>query len=176
MFTLDWLVPPGLDLPVHLLVQLADRGGGDAGAPQGFRDVFHPPDANPGQVHLDQSLLDTGFPALVTFDDLRLKGQGPQAGYLQGDLPCLGLQLPAVAARTNVHPSRVPLVPFGPAKLVGLLVQVLVQDLLHRGLHQPIQLIPDLALIDSDHVPNIARLAALAYACLRGLRLSLVIG
>ena len=34
-------------------------------------------------------------------------------------------------------------------------------------------MVPDLALIDSDHVPNIARLAALAYACHRGLRLVL---
>ena len=46
------------------------------------------------------------------------------------------------------------------------MVQVLVQDLLHGCLHQPIQLIPDLALINSDHVSNIARLAAIAYACL----------
>jgi hypothetical protein len=53
------------------------------------------------------------------------------------------------------------------------MVQVLVQDLLHGCLHQPIQLIPDLALINSDHVSNIARLAAIAYACHRGIRLVL---
>ena len=166
---LDRLVSPGLNLRVHLLVQLADRRGGDVGAPQGFRDVLHPTDADTGQVHLDQGLLNTGFPALVPFNDLGLKRQRPQAGYLQGDLASLGLQLPAITARSSVHASRAPLVPLDTVKLVGLLVQ----DLLHRGLHQPVQVVPDLALINSDHVPNIARLAALAYACHRGLRLVL---
>ncbi len=93
---------------------------------------------------------------------------------MQGDFTCLGLQLPAVAARPSIYPSRVALVSFGTAKLVGLLVQLLVQYLLPGRLHKPIQMVPDLALIDSDHVPNIARLAALAYACHRGLRLVLM--
>ena len=56
---LDRLVSLGLNLPVHLLVQLANRRGRDAGALQGFRDVLHPTDADPGQVHLDQGFLNT---------------------------------------------------------------------------------------------------------------------
>ena len=118
---LDRLVSPGLNLPVHLLVQLANRRGGDAGAPQGFRDVLHPTDADPGQVHLDQGFLNTRFPALVPFNDLGLKRQRPQTGHLQGDLASLGLQLAVVTARASVHASRAPLVPLGTAKLVGLL-------------------------------------------------------
>ena len=35
---------------------------------------------SPTLVHLDQCLLDTGFPAFVPFDDLRHKRQRPQAG------------------------------------------------------------------------------------------------
>jgi hypothetical protein len=35
-------VPPGLDVPGDLLVQLADGAGADAAAPEGLGDVLHP--------------------------------------------------------------------------------------------------------------------------------------
>jgi hypothetical protein len=103
MFTFDRLVPPSLVMTVHLLFLLADRRGGDAGAPQDFRDVLHPPDPFPCQVHLNKGLLYAGFAALVPFDDLRLKRQCPQVRYLQGDHSGFGLQLAGVAARPGIH-------------------------------------------------------------------------
>ena len=89
------------------------------------------------------------------------------------DLTCLGLQLAAVTARTSIHPSSVQLLPFGTAKQVGLLFQVLVQGILDTLPDNPVHMVFDLPLINPDQIPRVARLATLASACHNGLRLVL---
>lgn len=86
MRALDRLVPPGLDLASHLLVELADSGGADARAPQGLRDVLDPAHGHPGVIHLQERLLHGGLPALVALNDGRLEWQRAQLGDLQRDL------------------------------------------------------------------------------------------
>ena len=73
----DWVVTPGFDLLVDLLVEFADCRRAYPCAPQRFGDVFHTPHTDPGKVHLHQRFLDAGLATLVALNDLRLKGQAP---------------------------------------------------------------------------------------------------
>ena len=135
MLPLDPLVPPGFNLPVYLLILFADCGRTYPHPPKGFRDVLHASDADSGQVHLDQRLFHAGFQTLVPLYDLSLKWQRPQTRHLQGDFPGLvcnlrvyrfGMQLTGISARSGIHTIRASLVPLGPAKLLGLLIQELL--------------------------------------------------
>ena len=48
------------------------------GAPQCFGDVLDPAYRDPGQIHLDQSLLDRALAPPVALDDRRLEGLRPE--------------------------------------------------------------------------------------------------
>lgn len=73
-----------LDLAVHLLVQVADRRGACAGAPQELGDVLHAAHGYACQVHLDERLLHGRFPAPVALYDGCL--ERGQAQFRDGDV------------------------------------------------------------------------------------------
>ena len=91
MLALDRPVPPGFDLGVDLLVEVRDRARAHPRAPQRLGDVLDPAHRDPGEIHLDQRLLDRALPATVALDDSRLEGLPPELRNLQADLagPCL---------------------------------------------------------------------------------------
>ena len=105
----DRPVPPGLDVLVDLLVELADRRGADLGAPQRFGDVLHPAYRHTGQVHLDQCLFHRGLPSPVALDDRRLKGLLAQLRHVQRHLPRLRLQLALVIWEDRFEHDRLEL-------------------------------------------------------------------
>ena len=99
---LDRPLPPGLDVPVDLLVQLADRRGADLRTPQRLGDVLHSAYRHASKVHLDQGLLDRGLPATVALDDRRLECLLAQLRHLELHLAGLCLQLALIAAGPGV--------------------------------------------------------------------------
>ena len=66
-------MPTLFNLAVHLLVQVADRRGAYAGAPQELGDVLHAAHGYASHVHLDERLLHGRFPASVALYDGRLE-------------------------------------------------------------------------------------------------------
>src|SRR5210317_518735 len=102
-------------MAVDLLVQLGDCTRGHPRTPQGLGDVFDPPDRYPGQVHLDQRLLDRGLAALVALDDGRLESLLAQLRYLQVDLTGLRVKLAIVVPRAGIDPIRTALIALGAA-------------------------------------------------------------
>ena len=61
--------PPLIDRFERLVVGVGHRAGGDARVPQDPADVLDAPRRRPGQVHLDDGLLDAGLAPLVALDD-----------------------------------------------------------------------------------------------------------
>ena len=120
-------VTPLLDGTVDLPVQIAHGGGAHPGSPEGFGDVFDPPDGDAGQVHFHQGLFDGALPAAVTLDDRRLEGELPKLGNLETDLAGLGVKLAAVMAGAGIEPLWRPLIAPGLADGVGLGVEQRVQ-------------------------------------------------
>ena len=93
MLAFDGPVPPGLDLPINLLVEVRHRRRRNPRPPQRFRDVLDTPHRNARQIHLDQGLLDRALPPPVSFNDRRLKGLVAQASVSSDRTsPALGLQ------------------------------------------------------------------------------------
>ena len=71
-----------------------------------FREILHPPDADPAQVNPDKGLLNTRFPLLIPFDNRYFKRQRPQTEHQQGNLPGLTLEFALATARSGVHTVR----------------------------------------------------------------------
>lgn len=44
-------------------------GGRYTATPKGFRNIFHTPDRNTGEIHLDQGFLNRAFTAAVALND-----------------------------------------------------------------------------------------------------------
>ena len=97
----------------------------------------------PGEVHLDQRLLDRALPPPVALDDRRLEGLPPQLRHLQADLAGPGLQRSFVAASPRVLPRLAALVASGAAQPVRLGVEHGVQRLLDRPADHLAEVIPD---------------------------------
>ena len=130
MLALDRPVAPGLDRPVDLLVQVRHRRWRHPRAPQRLGDVLDPAHRDPGQIHLDQGLLDRALAPPVTLDDRRLERLRPQLRYPQLDLAGLGLQLALVMAGSGIAPGLAALVALRIAQPIRLGIQQRVQRLL----------------------------------------------
>ena len=154
MLALDRPMAPGFDLGVDLLVQVGHRARADPGAPQRFGDVLHPPDRNPGQVHLDQGFLDRALPTPVALDDRRLEGLPPQLRHLQRNIAGASLQRAFVIARSRVLPAFTALIAACAAKPIRLRIQQCVQRLLNRPTHHLAKMIADPSLVDLDHLTH----------------------
>ena len=163
MFALDGPVPPGVDVGVDLLVQLAHGAGADPCAPQRLRDVLHPTDRHARQVHLDHRLLDARFPSLVTLDDLGLEGQAPQSRHLQHHLAGLRCQFSIVVSGSGVQPLGASLVSLRPAKFVGLGLQQSVQSLLNRTSHHLLDVLTHLTFVNPDNLRELHAIVQIAY-------------
>ena len=103
VLALDRSIAPGLDRPVDLLVQVRHRRWRHPRAPQGFRDVLDPAHRDPGQIHLDQGLLDRALAPPVALDDRRLEGLLPKLR-----VPSAAPRRPwsAACARSGRHACR----------------------------------------------------------------------
>lgn len=122
--------PPFLDALVGLLVEVGDRTGRHAGAPEDLADVLDPARRDACQVHLDYGLLDAGLAPAVTLDHRRLERGAPKLGHVEHHLArrCgqLSLVVPA-AVGLAVGGS---LVLLGPHHLAGLLFEQRVDGVL----------------------------------------------
>ena len=171
MLALDRLVPPRLDLPVDLLVQIGHRAGAYPRAPQRLGDVLDPADRHPGQVHLDQGLLHRALPPAIALDDRRLERLLPQLRHLQRHLAGLRLQLALVAPGPHVPSGLSPLVAPGVAEPIGLRLQHRVQRLLDRAPDNLVQML--LTRSSSIRITLLSGLGIVchgAYLCERSVR------
>ena len=100
----------GLERPV---VQVGDRAGGNAGAPEDLADVLDAPRRHAGQVHLDDGLLGRGLAPFVALDDSGDEPHPLELGHLERDLARRRGEAALVGA----------LVGPGADELVGLLVE-----------------------------------------------------
>ena len=121
---------PLLDRLESLVVEIGDRAGGDARAPQDLADVLDAARGHPGQVHLDDGLLDAGLAPLVALDDGGGEAHALELGHLDRDLARRrgesALVVPGAVRRALVGS----LVRARAHKLVGLLVEHGVDGLL----------------------------------------------
>ena len=154
MLALVRLVTPLLNLASDLLVQFADGGCADPGAPEGLGDVLDPAHRDAGVVHLQHRLLDTGLPAAVSLDDRGLERQAAQLGHLQRHLACLGMQLALVMASPGIDPIGAMFVALRTAELVGLSIKHGVEGLLHSGSDDIAQVLLHELLVDLDDLPQ----------------------
>ena len=154
MFPLNRTHPPFLDLAVNLLIQVADRAGTDFRAPQRLRDAFHAPDRHPGQIHLDQRLLNAAFLPSIPFDDLRFKRQSSKPGYLQFHLAGFRQELPLVRPRSRVETVWAAFIPGRVADRIRLSIQELVQDFLDRLPDELVHVLLNFLFVDFDRADD----------------------
>lgn len=121
---------PLLDRLESLVVQVGDRAGGDARAPEDLADVLDAPRRHAGQVHLDDGLLDRGLAPLVALDDRRGEAHALELGHPERDLARRGGEASLVVAGAVRRPPVGALIGRGAHQLVGLLVGHRVDGLL----------------------------------------------
>ena len=78
--------PPLVDRFERLVVEIGDRAGGNARAPQDLADVLDAPRRHAGQVHLDDGLLDRRLAPFVALNDRRGEAHALELGHLERDL------------------------------------------------------------------------------------------
>ena len=122
--------PPLLDRLESLVVEVRDRAGGNARAPQDLADVLDAPRRHAGQVHLDDGLLDRRLAPFVALDDRRGEAHALELGHLERD-PArrrgeAALVVPGAVRRALIGALIGP----GTDELVGLLVEHCVDGLL----------------------------------------------
>lgn len=131
--------PPGLDGGERPLVEVGDGAGGDRGSPQDLGHVLDAPGGDPGQVHLDDRLLDARLAPAVALDHGGLEGRAAQLGDPELDLSAGRDQLPLVVPAAVGLAARRFLVAPGADELGRLLVEQRVYGVLDGLPHQ----IPD---------------------------------
>src|SRR5262249_855426 len=102
VLALDRTIPPGLDRPIDLSVQVRHRRGRPPRPPQCLRDVLDPAPRHPGQIHLDQRPLHRALAPPIALDDRRLERLLAQLRYPQPYLASLGLQAALVVASAGI--------------------------------------------------------------------------
>lgn len=118
-----------------LLVEVRDRAGRHARAPDNLADVLDAPRAHAGEVHLHDGLLDRDLAALVALDDRHGEPGTLKFGHRELDAP-RGRRKTAL-----VIPGAVGLA-LGVHEQIGLLVEQGVDRVLDRLAHQ----LPDAVL------------------------------
>src|SRR2546430_10351800 len=111
VLALDRTIAPGLDCSVDFLVQVRHRRGRHPRPPQCLRDVLDPAHRHPGQIHLDQCLLDRALAPPIPLDDSRLERLLAQLRYPQPYLASLGLQAALVVAGAGIATRVAALIP-----------------------------------------------------------------
>ena len=91
-------VPPILNVNIRFLVQFTDCGGRDLAAPESLGDVLHTPDGYAGQIHLNEGLFHTAFPAAIPLNDSSLKRNPFEFGHLEGDISGSGGEVAVIVA------------------------------------------------------------------------------
>lgn len=130
MLAFDRRIPPFVDPPVDLLIELAHGRWRDPGAPQRLGDVLHAPHGHAGEIHLHEGLLDRAFPAAVALDDGRIEGLLAELRDLEGDLARLRMELALVMPGAVILAIIGPGVAVRPDETVGFGVEQSVQRLL----------------------------------------------
>ena len=136
--------PPFLDRLEGLVVGVRHGVGGDARALQDLADVLDAARGHPGQMHLDDGLLDAGFAPLVALDDRGGEAHPLELWHLERDLARRRGESALLAPGAVRRPIVSSLVRSRAHKLVGLLVEHGVDGLLDgfpdqlakRGLHR----------------------------------------
>ena len=77
---------PFVDRLERLVVEVGDRAGGDARAPEDLADVLDAARRHAGQVHLDDGLLDRRLAPFVALNDRRGEAHALELGHLERDL------------------------------------------------------------------------------------------
>jgi hypothetical protein len=132
-------------------------------APQRLRDGRHAENRDAGQVHLHQSLLNGSFPPPVALDDRRLQRLAPQLRHSQRHIAGLGLHAPLGVAGPRITTSFSPLVALRIAKPISLGIRQGVQRLLDRPANYPVQMPPDLLVVDRDDIRQRNRLILVSH-------------
>lgn len=123
-------MPPLVDGAEGLAVQLGDRGGRDARAPQDLGDVLDSPGGDARKVHLHHRLLDGALPPAVALDHLGREGRAPELRHVELDLAAGRRQAAPVVARAVGLPLVGAFVATGVRDLVGFRVQQRVEGVL----------------------------------------------
>ena len=122
--------PPLVDRFERLLVEVGDRAGGNARAPQDLADVLDAARRHPGQVHLDDGLIDRRLAPFAALDDRRDEAHALVLGHLERELARRRGE-EALAAAGAVSGALIgALIGPGADELVGLLVEHRVDGLL----------------------------------------------
>lgn len=115
--------PPLVGRFERLVVEIGDRAGGDARAPQDLADVLDAPRRHPGKVHLDDGLLDAGLAPLAALDDGGGEAHALELGHPERDLARRRGESALAVPGAVSGPLVVALVGPGADELVGLLVE-----------------------------------------------------
>lgn len=114
----------------RLVVQVGDRAGGDAGAPEDLAYVPDAPCGDVGQVHFDDGLLHAGLAPFVAIDDGGGEPHPLELGHLERDLARCGGEASLVVSRSVRRALVGALVRARADELVGILVEHGVDGLL----------------------------------------------
>ena len=122
--------PPFLDRLEGLVVEIRHGADGDARAPQDLADVPDAARGRPGQIHLDDGLLDASLAPLVALDDRGGEAHPLELWHLERDLARRRGESALVVPGAVRRPIVGSLVRSRAHKLVGLLVEHGVDGLL----------------------------------------------
>src|SRR5215831_3822584 len=149
---LDRTIAPRLDRPVDLLVEVRHRRGRHPRAPQCLRDVLDPTHRYPGEIHLDQRLLDRALAPPIPLDDGRLERLLAQLRYPQPYLASFGLQAALVVSGPGIPTCLAALIALRIAQPIRLGIQQCVQRLLHGTPHDPVEVALDPLVVNRDDI------------------------
>ena len=138
--TLQRTVTPIFNVDIRLLVQLTDGGGRHLATPQSLGNILYTPNGYACQVHLNESLFYTAFPAAIPLDDGSFKRDTLELRHLQGNIPGSGGEVSAIVAAAVALPLLITLVPSSLSQLLRLGLQQLVEGFLYTASHQLLEL------------------------------------
>ncbi len=152
MLSLNGPLAPFYDLGVDLLVQVRNRAWRYPGAPQGLGDIFNPANRNARQIHLNQGLFDTAFPALIALDNGCLESLATQLRHPQLHFARLGVKGPLIAACPCILAAFIALVAAGSAQTVSFCIEHRIESFLDSSANHLSQMIPNTAFIYPNDV------------------------
>ena len=117
-----------------------------------LRDVLDPAHRHPGQIHLDQRLLDRALAPPIPLDDGRLERLLAQLRYPQPYLAGLGLQAALVVAGAGIATRLAALIALRIAQPIRLGIEQSVQRFLHGPPHHPVEVALDPFIVNRDDI------------------------
>ena len=115
--------------------------------PKRFCNVFHTQDGYACQVHLNEGFFYTALPAAIPLNDGGLKGDPLELGYLKGNVPGSGGEIPVAVATPVPMPLLITFAPGSLDQLLRLGLQQFVESFLYTAPNQFFDLTLDYFLV-----------------------------